>query len=91
MSSVSTTFSATGQSDALPVTKGPFTLSLSGFGTASVNLERKIDGSNWRVVETFTEDSEMNGFEPSSAAEYRFNCTAFTSGPIAAFLETGEA
>lgn len=91
MSSVSISFSATGASNPLTVAKSPFTISLSGFGTASVDLERKVDSTNWRVVETFTEDSEMNGYEPSSNAEYRFNCTEFTSGPIACHIETGDA
>jgi len=91
MSSVSKTFTAVEASDSIFVTKSNFTISLSGFGVASVVLQRKIDGSNWRTVETFTEDSEMNGYEPSSNAEYRFNCTAYTSGSIACHIETGDA
>lgn len=79
---VSGTFSATGQSDILTVTDADFTISLVFAGTASVNLERSFDGTNWKVVNTFTASVEDNGKEPASKVQYRFNCTAYTDDVV---------
>jgi len=74
---------------------GKFTLSISGFGTASVNLERSFDGTNWKVVDTFTGNTEKNGEEWATGLDangnrtkvlYRLNCTSYTSGTIAYYL-----
>ena len=63
-----------------------FSLSLRDFGTATVDLERSLDGSSWGAVESFSADAERVG-EGSQAAQYRLNCTAYTSGTIAYTLQ----
>lgn len=75
------TITGTGQTTAVSLgTK--FNLSLGGFGTASIDLERSFDnGSTWGSVETFTADTEKIG-ESHEGAQYRLNTTAYTSGTI---------
>jgi len=59
-----------------------FNLSLSGFGTATVALQRSFDNeSTWQTIEAFTADTEKAG-ESHESAMYRLNCTAYTSGTI---------
>ena len=61
---------------------GLFNLSLSGFGTATVDLERSTDGGvTWGAVKSYTSDAEETG-ESSGSPQYRLNCTAYTSGTI---------
>lgn len=61
---------------------GLFNLSLTGFGTATVALERSTNGGiDWGVVESFTADAEKTG-ENAGTCKYRLNCTAYTSGTI---------
>lgn len=61
---------------------GNFNLSLTGFGTATVALERSTNGGvTWGVIESFTADTEKSGFSAGSP-KYRLNCTAYTSGTI---------
>ncbi len=74
------TISGTGTTSS--VTLGSkFNLSLSGFGTATIALERSFDGSTWGVIEAFTADAERTGHSHESA-QYRLNCSAYTSGTI---------
>lgn len=81
--SVTGSFTATGQSSQIGL-RGNFNISLSGFGTATVALQRSFDdGSSWKTVEEFTADAEQYGFEPEAGVVYRFNCSAYTSGTIA--------
>ena len=87
---ISGSFAGTGSSSAIAL-RGKFNFSLSGFGTATVRLERSFDGgSSWRVVSkpdltaaSFTADVDGVGEEPEIGLLYRFNCTAFTAGPVA--------
>lgn len=74
-------FSGTGVSSSFALS-GDFTISLSGFGIATVELQRFIDGE-WRVVKSYAANAEENGTEVEKSGRlYRFECTAFTSGPI---------
>jgi len=60
-----------------------FNMSLSGFGTATVVLQRSFDrGDTWLNVESFSADTERRVDDPEAGIYYRLNCTAFTSGPI---------
>lgn len=75
-------FTATGQSMGVAI-RHDFNLSLSGFGTATISLERSFDeGSTWKSVKEYTADIEERGFEPEDGILYRLNCTAYTSGTI---------
>lgn len=61
---------------------GSFDLSLTGFGVATVVLERSIDGGvTWGTVESFTADAQKTGLV-SGGSIFRMNCTAYTSGTI---------
>ena len=72
----------TGTGAEAPITlSGVFSLSLRGFGSATVNFERSLDGANWGLVESFSADAEKVGED--TQAKYRLNCTAYTSGTIA--------
>ena len=84
---VTTTFTTTGTSDTIAVLE-TCQVSLSGYGAATVNLERSFDnGSTWKVVETFSADSEKiyDNLNCGSVL-LRFNCTAYTSGSILCIL-----
>lgn len=64
---------------------GYFNLSLSGFGTATVKLQRSFDkGTTWKDVTdgSFTANVEKQGYEPEEQVYYRLNCSAYTSGTI---------
>lgn len=83
ISEISGTFEATGQSSSVAI-QASFNVSLSGFGVATVAIERSFDsGSTWVVVESFAADVERRGLEPEDGILYRVNCTAYTSGTIA--------
>ena len=61
---------------------GIFDLSLTGFGAATVDLERSTDGgATWGLVESFTSDAQKTG-ETSGGSHFRMNCTSYTSGTI---------
>lgn len=83
ITSVSGTFTTTGTSAAF-TKSGGFNMSLSGFGSATVVLQRSFDeGATWVNVESFTGDAERRVDEPSLDVFYRFNCTVYSSGTIA--------
>ena len=80
---VAGSFTGTGASEALEL-RGDYNLSLSGFGTASVALQRSFDGGvGWNTVDSFAGDAEMAGFEAEGGMLYRMNCTTYTDGAIA--------
>lgn len=60
---------------------GAFNFSLSGTFSATVTVQRSVDGSTWRDVDTFTAPSEEVGYEPE-VMYYRAGVKtgAFTSG-----------
>lgn len=65
------------------VTRAGFNLSLSGFDTATVILQRSFDdGSTWVSVRSFTADGEFRVDDPEAGVYYRLNCTSWTSGTI---------
>lgn len=64
-------------------TKGGFNISLSGFGSATVQLQRSFDrGVTWKVVEAYTADIEKRVDDPEVGVYYRFNVSSYTSGDI---------
>lgn len=75
-------FAGTGVSLAFLASLPEYNLSLYG-GSGTVALERSFDsGSTWATVETFAADAERIVDNVEVDTLYRFNCTAFTSGPI---------
>lgn len=87
---VSGTFTAADQTSGDFVTRGGFNISLSGFGTATVTLQRSFDkGSTYVDVEAFTGSAERRVDDPESGVWYRFYCTAHSSGTIAYRLSGG--
>lgn len=80
---VSGSFTGTGTGTALAVV-GKFNISLSGFGTGTVQLQRSFDdGTTWLVVSSHTADVEDVKENPEYGVLYRFECTAHTAGTIA--------
>ena len=79
---VTNNFTATGAGDILRVNKNErFSTSVSGFGTATIQFQRRLDGANWRTVESYTADTEKDGIA-SENMEIRLNCSVHTSGTI---------
>ncbi|PHS60763.1 MAG: hypothetical protein COB12_12690 [Flavobacterium sp.] len=78
------TITATGAK--LPITLGGnLSLSLRDFGTATIVLERAVNGKDFSAVEVFTTNIEKVG--DGNGDLYRLNCTAFTLGTIAYTLK----
>lgn len=76
-------FTATGATDNF-VIKGdsPMEMSLNfGAGVATVEIQNFLNGE-WETVQTYTTTSKEAVLYGSSGVKYRFECTAFTSGPI---------
>jgi|TARA_Y100000310_G_scaffold132889_1_gene131819 hypothetical protein len=83
MPAISGTFVATGQSESANL--GDVTLSLSGWGSATVSLQRSFDGgTTWVTVETWTAAEEVN--IAGGGQLYRLNCTVWASGTITYYL-----
>lgn len=79
---LSGTFSGTGRSSSVSIKDG-FNLSLSGFGSATVAIERSFDnGATWKTIEAYTADAEKRGCEPEDGVLYSLNCSAYSSGSI---------
>jgi hypothetical protein len=79
---VTGSFGATGVSSHFESSRG-FNISLSGFGSATVDLERSFDkGTTWVVAKSYTADAEEVCDDPEVGVFYRFNASAYTSGTI---------
>jgi hypothetical protein len=91
---VTGTFTGTGQSAAMLV-KGiddrranSVNISLWGTFVATVRVERNLDGTNWLPLTAlgsainFTVPVSEVFDEGEAGAQYRLNCTAYTSGTI---------
>lgn len=76
-------FGATGASAAIAL-RGAYNLSLSGFGTAVVALQRSFDGgASWKTLDSFAGDAELTGHETEDGMLYRLDCVAWSDGAIA--------
>lgn len=68
---------------------GSFSIGLRGTWVGTVELQRSTDdGGNWYTVQSFTSNTEAQGYEPEQGVpvQYRLQCTAYTSGTILARL-----
>jgi hypothetical protein len=83
VASVSGQFTGTGASSDVAL-YGKFNVSVQGFGSATVALQRSFDGgSTWNTVESYTSGTDKVGEEPEVGILYRLDCTAYSSGTIA--------
>ncbi len=57
-----------------------------GGGTATVDLERKIAGGGWQLLEQFTSDTEKNIEAVAKICSYRCSTSAYTSGTITMYM-----
>ena len=64
-----------------------FSLDFGG-GTATVDLERRVAGGDWTVLEQFSADTEKNVEAVSVQCAFRCTTSAFSSGPIAMNMVT---
>jgi len=79
--SLSSTFTGTGASTAIQVGKEPTAVSINGITTATIELQRQTIAGTWAAVKEYTADAEevLEGGRPG---QYRFECTAWTSGTV---------
>jgi hypothetical protein len=75
-------FTAIGSSTALEL-RGDYNLSLSGFGTAVVALQRSFDGgASWKTLDSYAGNAELAGYEPEAGMLYRLDCVSWSNGVI---------
>nr|BDD45127.1 hypothetical protein 15 [bacterium] len=88
MSTVTEAFTATGTgNDFLARANESFTYQISGSATATWVLERTDNGSTWAQVATGTADAgPVTVNQGAIAQQYRFRCTAYTSGTMTCTL-----
>ena len=91
--SISGSFTGTGRSPASLHSRGGVhqdkkaTLSLSGFGSATIDVERSSDGGvTWHLVDSLTANTEKNYDTPSDYFIYSLNCSVYGSGTIVYFF-----
>ena len=64
---------------------GYFNVSFTGTWAATVYVQRSFDnGSTWQDVGSYTENTELTGFEPESGVRYRFGVKTgdYSSGTV---------
>jgi hypothetical protein len=76
-------FTATGNSDGVSCNKAIIDVTHSG--TATVNLQWQVDGTNWRTIEAYTA-STQKVFESNVSVPIRLNCSAYTNSVAYAIL-----
>lgn len=79
MAIVTGTFTATGQSST--ITGTAIDVSISGAASATVAIQRRVDGTNWVTIESIAGDGERV-IENATGMGMRLNCTAYTSGTV---------
>lgn len=73
------TIAGTGVPATLPeLTVNKCIIDLDFAGTATVELQWKVDGVNWKTYASYTADAHII-FEPNVAVPIRLNCTAYTN------------
>jgi hypothetical protein len=80
---ITDTFTGTGiGSETLQLHKKPVTLSVTGFGSATVLLQRRTAAGTWVTAKTITQNTEETILAGMKGQYYRFNCTVWASGTI---------
>jgi hypothetical protein len=72
---------ATG-AETLVLHKKPVSLSATGFGVATVLLERQTGAGTWVIAKSMNVDTEETILAGTKGQRYRFRCSAYTSGTI---------
>lgn len=72
---VTGTFSGTGSSP--EVAAGRVAIDATFAGTATVNVQWQVDGTNWRTMETYT--ASFQAIVDSMGIPVRLNCSAHTN------------
>ena len=82
MSKVTTAFTAVASGNGIKVNKGnSFKYEITGTFSATVVLEKTVNGgATWETILTKTAAASGNIYVIDESAEYRFRCTAYTSG-----------
>jgi hypothetical protein len=75
MAKVTGTFTATGTSTS--VTSGKVYVDMTFAGTASVDAQWLLDGTNWRTISTYTASAQI--IVETGGIPFRLNCTAYTN------------
>lgn len=69
------TFTGTGTTAG--VASGKVYIDLTFAGTATVDVQWQLDGTNWRTISTYTASTQV--VVESGGIPVRLNCTAFTN------------
>lgn len=75
MAIVTGTFTGTGQSNA--VASGKVYIDMTFAGTATVDVQWQLDGTNWRSISSYTASAQI--VVETGGIPCRLNCTAFTN------------
>ena len=75
MAIVTGTFSGTGNSAV--VVSGKVYIDLTFAGTATVNVQWQLDGTNWRTIDSYTASDQI--VVESGGIPVRLNCSAHTN------------
>ena len=82
---VTGTFSATGNSES--VVGRAVAIDATFAGTATINVQWLVDGTNWRTIESFTESFQIVVEAPG--IPIRLNCSAYTDNVAYALSVAG--
>lgn len=63
---------------------GSISVSLAGGSAATVTLQRRLDGVNWRDVDAWTDENVEKSYVTDEGSEIRVGCKAaeFTMGTV---------
>ncbi len=75
MAIVTGTFSGTGNSDA--VVSGKVYIDMTFAGTATINVQWLLDGTNWRTIDSYTASDQI--VVEAGGIPVRLNCSAYTN------------
>ncbi len=81
------TFASTSTSTEITPNSKDCVIEITGLtaGSGTIQLQRKVDGTNWRSVESYTTDQNKL-VDVVGAEKYRLECTVYSSGSFVCFL-----
>lgn len=75
MAVLSSTFTTTGSSSEVSCSRAAIDLTFAG--TATVNVQWKVDETNWRTIDSYTASDQIM-FDAGVNVPIRLNCSAHT-------------